>query len=141
MELAGVKNDNQQFFLMIQISMRQENYKSYKGNNIKGTSFSPCATDGLWSVSRWDVLHTNTGKRAVYFFGSDATNLALYKQSDQDLSISELIYDTLVRELGNDNGNGDFKLGEFRFEFDGKKFIFCKDVPRWASYDCGTIEE
>ena len=119
--------------------MRQENYESYKGNNIKGFLFSPCVTDGLWSVSRWDVLHTNTGKTAVYFFGSNAINLALYKQSNQDLSMSELIHDTLIRELDNDNG--DFKPGESRFEFDGKKFIFCKDVARWANYDCGTIEE
>lgn len=93
----------------------------------------------MWFISRWDVVHTNTGKRAIYIFGADGINATLYNQSNPKFQLTDLVYDTLINEL--EKNPDELKTGLFRFEFNGDKFNFCEEEPKWANYDCGVIED
>ena len=118
--------------------MQQNIKKAFKNCNVSGAPFSPCITDGTWFISRWDVVHTNTGKRAAYVFGTDGIHATLYNQNNPKFQLTDLVYDTLIKEL--EKNPDELKTGLFRFEFDGEKFNFCEEEPKWANYDCGIIE-
>lgn len=113
--------------------------RKFKNCDLIGAPFSPCITDGMWCVSRWDVVHTDTNKRAMYFFGSDGIHATLYNKNNPDFQLTDLAYDTLIKHL--EKNPYDFKTGSFRFEFDGQRFNYCKEEPKWAEYDCGILED
>ncbi len=100
--------------------------------------FRTCITDGSWLVSRIDVLHINTGKKAAYVFGTDAIEATIYEKNNPTQKLVDLAIDTLINHL--EKTPDDFKIGFFRFEFDGCQFDFCEQEPRWANYDCGIID-
>ena len=113
--------------------------KKFKNYNLEGTSFVPCITDSAWRVSRWDVTHANTNRRAIYIFGADGASVTLYNRNNPNFRLADLVYDTLTNHLEKDQD--DFKTGLFRFEFDGQSFNYCEEEPKWAKYDCGALED
>lgn len=114
------------------------NKKTFEDFSITYSQFTPCVEDGIWLVSRRDATHTNTGKAAIYIFGADAVEVTLHDKSNPNLSIDNLAESTMVEHIEKDTDG--FAAGTFRFEFDGERFNFCKDEPKWASYDCGIWE-
>ena len=112
--------------------------KILKNHALDGYHFKPCINDGLWLVSRWDVIHTNTNKKAVYIFGADGVHAAIFNKNSQNFQLIDLAQDTLIAHL--EETPDEFKVGLFRFEFDGQRFDFCNEEPKWAKYDCGIIE-
>ena len=111
--------------------------QQFKNYSLSNTRFTPCITDGTWFVSRWDVTHTNTNKKASYVFGIDGVEATIYNQNNPDFRIDDLAYDALIRHLEKTPEN--FNVGFFRFEFDGQKFNYCDKKPKWADYDCGIL--
>ncbi|MBI2003681.1 MAG: hypothetical protein HYS78_01755 [Parcubacteria group bacterium] len=113
--------------------------KKFRNYSLTGFDFTFCVTDGMWFVSRWDVIHTNTNKQAVYIFGTDGVYMTFYNRNNPNFQLVDLAYDTLVKHL--EESPDDFKTVLFRFEFDGQKFNYCEKEPKWASYDCGVLRE
>ena len=112
--------------------------KKFRNYDLVNVPFTPCITDGTWFVLRWDVIHTNTNKRAIYIFGTDGIYATLYNKTNPNFQLEELVYDVLIKHL--EKSPNDFKTGLFRFEFDGQNFNYCKKEPKWAKYDCGVLE-
>lgn len=112
--------------------------KTLKNHTLNGLSFKPCVDDGLWLISRWDVIHTNTNKKAFYIFGADGVQATIFNENNPNFQLIDLAQDALIAHL--EEAPDEFKIGLFRFEFNGQQFNFCDEEPKWAKYDCGIIE-
>ncbi|MDP3014899.1 MAG: hypothetical protein Q8N28_00520 [bacterium] len=113
--------------------------KKFKNCDLVGAPFTPCITNGMWFISRWDVVHTNTNRQAIYIFGTDDIHATHYNNNNPNFQLVGLVYDTLIKHL--EENPSDFKTGLFRFEFDGHKFSYCEKEPKWAKNDCGILED
>ena len=114
--------------------------RKFKNCDLVGALFTPCITgDDIWFVSRWDVVHTNTNRQAIYIFGTNGIRATLYNKNNPNFQLVDLAYDTLTKRLEKNQNN--FKTGLFRFEFDGQRFNYCKKEPKWAKYDCGILKD
>ena|SRR3989344_3500326 len=112
--------------------------RKFKKWDLAGAFFTPCIIDGLWFVSRWVVVDINTNKKAVYIFGTDGISATLYDKDNPNFQLIDLVYDTLIKHL--EKSPDEFKTGLFRFEFDGQRFNYCEEEPKWAKYDCGILK-
>ena len=119
--------------------MKEKIKIKFKNCTLNGTPFTWCVTNGAWSVSKWNVVDTNTNKEAIYIFGTDGMDATLYNKNDSNFKLTDLVLDTLIGHL--EKSPDDFKTGLFRFEFDGNQFNFCESKPKWANYDCGIIND
>lgn len=117
--------------------MEEQAQKTYKNCRLVGSDFYPCVENGEWLVSRWDVIHTNSGKKAVYLFSIRGTEASTYDNKESNFTLKEFVMDTLISHI-EENG---FNPELFRFEFNkgSYKFQLCHQKPEWTNYDCGQI--
>jgi len=116
--------------------MEKQAEKIYRNCSLIGAPFTPCVTDGMWFISHWDVIETNSGKQATYIFGIGGIEATLYRKREGVSELEDLVNDALI---GHIEKNG-FCAKLFRFEFDGDKFVLCEKEPTWTNYDCGYIK-
>lgn len=113
--------------------------KIFKNSELNIRSFVPCISNPFWLISRCNVVHTDTNRKAVYIFGVGALQATFYDKNNPKFRLEDLAYDTLIKHL--EKNPDEFETGLFRFEFDGQQFNFCEREPKWADYDCGVIED